>query len=76
MYYGIGIEKMWTPRLVSLFKPINEILGFWGQSGAYAFYHPDSGLYFTGTVNQINGLGHNMAFKAMLKIIKSVTKRA
>ena len=70
MYYGIGLEKLWTPRLVSPIKPINEILGFWGQSGAFAFYHADSGLYFTGTANQINGLGHNAVYKAILKIIK------
>lgn len=71
-YFGIGLEKLWTPRFVSPFKPIKEILGFWGQTGSFAFYNPESGLYFAGTTNQIDGAGHRAAGNAMLKIIKSV----
>ena len=70
-YYGIGLEKLFIPRFVSPFKPIREILGFWGQTGSFAWYHPDTDLYFTGTTNQINGAGHAAALKAILKIIKS-----
>lgn len=70
----MGLEKLWTPRIISPFRPINEILGYWGQSGAFAFHHPDTGLYFTGTVNQLSGFGHSAAFKAMIKIIKVVLK--
>ncbi len=71
-YYGIGLEKLFTPRIISPFKPIKEIVGFWGQTGSFAWYHPDTDLYFCGTTNQINGAGHAAAGKAMLKIIKSV----
>lgn len=70
-YFGLGIEKLWTPRLISPFKPIGELLGFWGQTGAFAFYNPETDLYFTGTVNQASGFGHSAAFKAMINIIKS-----
>jgi CubicO group peptidase (beta-lactamase class C family) len=70
-YFGIGLEKLWTPRIVSPLKPIKEILGFWGQTGSFAFYNPDSDLYFCGTTNQINGKGHKAAADAMLKLIKS-----
>lgn len=70
-YFGIGLEKLWTPRVISPKKPIKEILGFWGQSGAFAFYNPETDLYFTGTINQISGFGHSAAFKAMVKIIKA-----
>ncbi len=70
-YFGIGLEKLWIPRLYSPFKPIGEILGFWGHSGAFAFHNPDTGLYFTGTVNQLSGWGHSAAIKAMIKIIKA-----
>jgi D-alanyl-D-alanine carboxypeptidase len=70
-YFGIGLEKLWTPRIVSPFKPIKEILGFWGQTGSFAFYNVDTDLYFCGTTNQINGEGHRRASNAMLKIIKS-----
>lgn len=71
-FYGIGLEKLWTPWIVSPFRPIREIIGFWGQTGSFAFYNPDSDLYFTGTTNQINGRGHRKAVGAMVKIIKSV----
>jgi D-alanyl-D-alanine carboxypeptidase len=71
-FYGIGLEKLWTPRIVSPFKPIKEILGFWGQTGSFAFHNPETDLYFTGTTNQIDGKGHQAAVKAILKIIKSV----
>jgi D-alanyl-D-alanine carboxypeptidase len=70
-YFGIGLEKLWIPRIYSPFRPIGEILGFWGQSGAFAFHNPQTDLYFTGTVNQLSGWGHSAAIKAMMKIIKA-----
>lgn len=70
-YFGLGLEKLWTPWFLSPFKPVKEVLGFWGQTGAFAFYHPGSDLYFSGTVNQLSGLGHSAAYRAILGIIKS-----
>lgn len=70
-YFGIGLEKLWVPRILSPLKPIKEVLGFWGSSGAFAFYNVDTNLYFTGTVNQASGFGHSAAFKGIIKIIKS-----
>jgi D-alanyl-D-alanine carboxypeptidase len=71
-YFGLGLEKLWIPRIFSPLKPIGEVLGFWGQTGAFAFYNPETDLYFTGTINQASGLAHSAAFNAILKIIKSV----
>ena len=73
-YFGIGLEKMWTPWIVSPFNPIQEVLGFWGQTGSFAFYNPQTDLYFCGTTNQINGDGHRAAGDAILRIIKSALK--
>jgi D-alanyl-D-alanine carboxypeptidase len=70
-FYGIGLERIWTPWFISPFKPIKEILGFWGQTGSFAFYNPESDLFFTGTTNQVNGAGHRIAGSAMLKLIKA-----
>ncbi|SES28126.1 serine hydrolase domain-containing protein [Salipaludibacillus aurantiacus] len=70
-FYGLGLEKLFTPRFISPFKPISEIVGFWGQTGSFAWYHPETDLYFTGTTNQINGAGHTAAMRGMLKIIKA-----
>jgi D-alanyl-D-alanine carboxypeptidase len=70
-YFGIGLEKLWIPWIVSPFKPIKEVLGFWGQSGAFAFYHAKTGLYMTGTANQLNGRGHQAIGNVIFKVIKA-----
>lgn len=71
-YFGIGLEKLWIPWIISPFNPIKDVLGFWGQTGSFAFYNPQSDVYLCGTTNQIDGAGHRAAGSAMLKIIKSV----
>jgi D-alanyl-D-alanine carboxypeptidase len=70
--YGVGLEKLWIPWFASPFKHPGDILGFWGQTGSFAFYNPKSDLYFCGATNQINGRGHRAAAGAMLKVIKSI----
>ncbi len=69
--FGVGLEKIWTPRFIAPFKPIREILGFWGQTGSFAWHHPGTDLFFTGTTNQIDGSGHAAATNTILKIIKA-----
>ena len=69
-FFGIGLEKLFIPRIASPFKPIGEVLGFWGQTGSFAFHNPNTDLYFTGTTNQISGAGHQAAGTAIHKIIK------
>jgi len=71
-YYGVGLEKLFIPRIFSPLKPIGEIIGFWGQTGSFAWHNPKTDLYFSGTTNQINGTGHQAALMAILKIIKAV----
>lgn len=70
--FGIGLEKQWVPWFMSPLNPIGELLGFWGQSGAFAFHNPQRDLYFTGTVNQLSGFGHGAAVGAMLRIMRAV----
>lgn len=70
-FFGLGLEKLWTPRFLSPLAPVGDMLGFWGQTGAFAFHNPQKDLYFTGTVNQASGLGHGAAHKAMLKVVRS-----
>jgi len=71
-YFGIGLEKLFIPRIFSPFKSIGEVIGFWGQTGSFAWYNPTTDLFFTGTTNQISGAGHQVATMSMIKIIKSV----
>lgn len=70
-YFGIGLEKFFIPRFMKSFIPINELIGFWGQTGSFAWYNSDTDLYFSGTTNQSNGYGHKAAGNAIIKIIKS-----
>lgn len=70
-HFGLGLEKLWTPWFYSPLRPVRNVLGFWGQTGAFLFHHPDTGLTFGGTVNQASGWGHASAVRAMLRIIKA-----
>ena len=73
-YFGTGIEKLWIPRILSYKHPINNLIGFWGQTGAYAFYDEDTKLFFTGTINQASGFGHGKALRGIIKVIKTYRK--
>lgn len=70
--FGVGLEKLWIPWIFSPFKYPGEILGFWGQTGTFAFYNPKTDLFFCGATNQINGKGHRKATGLMVKTIKSM----
>jgi CubicO group peptidase (beta-lactamase class C family) len=69
--YGLGLEKIFVPRFLKPFFPYGEILGFWGQTAAFAWYSPQNDLYFTGTANQLGGPGHHAASQAILRILKA-----
>ena len=69
--YGVGLERQWLPWVMSPFQPLGELLGYWGQSGAFAFHNPKRDLFFTGTVNQLSGFGHGAAVSAMVRIMKA-----
>jgi len=72
-YFGVGLEKLFIPRIIfSPFKPIGEIIGFWGQTGSFAWFSPSTDLYFSGTTNQSSGVGHQAVAMSMIKIVKSV----
>jgi D-alanyl-D-alanine carboxypeptidase len=73
-YFGLGIEKLWIPRFMSFKYPIKNLIGFWGQTGAFAFYDLDTKVYFTGTINQASGFGHGKALMGIIKFIKLYKK--
>lgn len=63
-FYGIGIAK----QPLSLFSPKKGLYGHWGQSGAFAFYDPESRTSLSGTANQF--IGQNQAARAMIKVLR------
>lgn len=70
-YFGLGMEKLWTPWFLSALRPIRDVMGFWGQTGAFVFHHLETGTTCAGTVNQANGMGHSAAIWAMLRVIRA-----
>ena len=70
-HYGIGIQRFSLPRLLSPLRPVPEMLGHCGSTGAIAFYIPERDLYITGTTNQ--QARPNAAFQAAIKILRAVT---
>ncbi len=69
--YGVGIQKFYMPRILSPMKPVPDMIGHCGSTGAVAFYVPDLKIYITGTVNQ--QARPNVAFQTMIKICNSIT---
>lgn len=65
-FYGVGIANQ--PISLKDFK--NGLIGHWGQTGSFAFYHPKTDLYFTGTTNQF--WGQRIAAQMMAKVIKQL----
>ncbi|UNK16373.1 hypothetical protein MNQ98_17825 [Paenibacillus sp. N3/727] len=57
-----------TAHHITLFNLKKGLIGHWGQSGAFAFYHEDTDLFFTGTINEFTG--HSVAAGMMMKLIK------
>lgn len=70
-YFGLGMEKLWTPWFLSPLHPIRHVTGFWGQTGAFVFHHRETGTTCAGTVNQANGMGHSAAIWAMLRVMRA-----
>ncbi|MBD8067629.1 serine hydrolase domain-containing protein [Bacillus sp. PS06] len=64
-FYGVGIAN----QPISIKELKSGLIGHWGQTGAFSFYHPGTDLYFTGTTNQF--FGQNAAAGMMLKLIKN-----
>lgn len=67
LQYGIGVAKFKLPRVFSPFKPLPELIGHSGLSGAFAYYCPEKDLYLSGTVNQISK--PSTSYKLMLRIL-------
>lgn len=63
-FYGVGIER----QPLSIRDLNNGLIGHWGQTGAFSFYHSKTDLYFTGTTNQF--FGQRAAAAIIIQIIK------
>ena len=48
-FYGVGIAR----QPISIKELKNGLIGHWGQTGAFSFYHPKTDLYFTGTSQSV-----------------------
>ncbi len=67
LQYGVGIARFSMPRVLT---PLGatELIGHSGLSGAFAFLAPSSGVYVTGTVNNI--AKPQRSFQLMLRLVR------
>jgi CubicO group peptidase (beta-lactamase class C family) len=70
LQYGVGIMRFQLPGYMSPFRPMPELLGHSGLSGAFAFYAPERGIYLTGTVNQIAQPGRS--FRLLVRLLNQL----
>ena len=68
--YGIGLQKFYTPRIFSPFKPIPDMVGHCGSVGTAAFYVPEKNVFITGTVNQTSN--PSILFQTMIRILNKL----
>lgn len=54
LFQGIGIQKIEAGGMARLFTSSQPLLGIVGRAGAFALYHTEKKLFFTGTINHIN----------------------
>lgn len=72
--YGIGLQKLYLPRILNSFKPMPEILGHCGSVGSVAFCVPEKELYITGTTNQ--QANPQVAIQAVIKIVNGLNNKS
>lgn len=65
--YGLGIARFKFPWLLSPFRPVPELLGHMGTTGAFAYHCPKKDLYIGGTINQVHNPG--LPYKLIVKIL-------
>jgi CubicO group peptidase (beta-lactamase class C family) len=69
--YGVGIMRYQLPRYLTL-KPVPEMVGHSGASGAVLYRIPDLDLYISGTVNQLKK--RSLVYEVMTKLVAACQK--
>ncbi|MFD1953201.1 serine hydrolase domain-containing protein [Paenibacillus thailandensis] len=67
LQYGVGMMRFKLPAALSPFRPVPELLGHSGISGAFAYYCPKKDVFLTGTVNQTSNPG--LPYKLMVRVL-------
>lgn len=68
--YGIGIQKFYTPRILSPFKAIPDMIGHCGSTGTAAFYVPAKDVFITGAINQTSS--PSTLFQTLIQIVNKL----
>lgn len=72
VHYGLGTMKLEIPGpLMGRIRPV-VLYGHLGATGSFAFQHPETDSYFSGTVNQIGNrtLGTKLLFEIVSKTLR------
>lgn len=66
---GLGTMRVQMPAWLTGFRPMPEIRGHSGLSGAFAFYAPALDQYLVGTVNQLDPPSISFRFMLQLQLL-------
>ncbi|WP_141880434.1 serine hydrolase domain-containing protein [Homoserinimonas aerilata] len=64
--YGLGLMRFSMPRLLSPGAAPREFFGHGGSTGSVLFHAPESGLFISGTVNQLKN--KTLAYRLMARL--------
>jgi len=65
--YGTGIVRFKLPWIFSPFRPVPELLGHMGTTGAFAYRCPAKNAYIAGTINQVHNPG--LPYKLIIALL-------
>ena len=68
--YGLGIMRFRYPRFMTPWKPLPEVIGHTGVTGAWLFYCPALELILTGDVSQVTA--SPLPFQAVPRLLKDL----
>lgn len=70
LQYGTGVMLFRLPRFLSLFQKQPDLIGHSGISGAFLFAEPETGVFISGTVNQLSS--RSLPYKIMLPLVAAL----
>ncbi len=70
LQYGTGVMLFRLPSILTLFQKQPDLIGHSGISGAFLFAEPETGVFISGTVNQLSS--RSLPYKILLRAVAAM----
>ncbi len=70
LQYGTGVMLFRLPSILTLFQKQPDLIGHSGISGAFLFAEPETGVFISGTVNQLSS--RSLPYKILLRAVAAL----